>query len=476
MILTDRGSTLWLLRHDIKLAGRELRAVGRKRGQAVAIVLLLNVLLFHVSGFFAAPELARLHDTWRADALLAGSVALAGAFTLFISKAISEATDALFQRGDLDLLLSSPLPMRRVLTTRLIAIAIIAGFLPLILIIPIVNGMMLRGYFQWAGAYPVLGALALTAAAAGSALTFGLLASVGPRWTRFAARALATLFGALSFLSTQARFMLSDETRAHLWALARPEDGIIPPGAQWWPARAVLGEPIPMLVLAGIGTLAVMATAAGLGQAYGTGVIANLALGQGRRAGGVAGRFNGGTFRALAVKEWRLLIRLPGLAAQVFYQFVFLVPGAVALSNVGAAAGVSAGGVVFLNTLMTGRMAKLFVTGPFEKDYVQALAATSPVSAAPLLRAKLLAVCAGLLLVTLPSMIGIAWYMPKALPAALLSALLSATTRIRLAATRPSALRRAGLSGRMPASSDGLLGVMIDIAWGIGGLLLTFIV
>jgi ABC-2 type transport system permease protein len=471
--LAPPGSTLWLLGHDLRLAGRDLRAAGRGRSRTVAGVLLITVVLLHLVGFLGAPALAEAHKSWRPEALLTGSIALAGAFTLFLSKAISEATDALYQRGDLDLLLSSPLPMRRVLTTRLLAIAIIAGFLPILLVVPLVNGMVLHGYFEWTGAYPVLGSLALTASAAGAALTFGLLASVGARWTRFAARAFATLFGAISFLSTQARFILPDDVRLRLWLAARPADGVVPGGVQWWPARAVLGEPGPMLALAIVGTVAILATSSGLGQIYGAGVMTNLATARASREAGVARRFRFGVAGALLQKELRLLVRHPGIMAQVFYQFVFLVPGAAALLNVGRQAGISAGGVVFLTALMTGRMAKILAAGPFESDDAEALAHTSPVNAAAVKRAKLEAVLLGLIVVGGLPLVAIAWALPDALPAALFSCGGAAANRLWLAASRPAYLRKRGLAGRMPANTDGLLGVMIDIAWGIGGAVLS---
>ena len=190
------GGVLWLLRHDLRLAGRDLRAAGKRQRRTVGTVLLAVVALLHLLGFAMAPMLARLHETDRARALLVGSFALAGAFALFLSKAISEATDALFQRGDLDLLLSSPLPMRRVLTSRLLAIAVNAGFLPLLLVVPLVNGMVLRGEFAWIGVYPVLASLSVVAAAGGPGSPSGCWrasARAGPalrhgRWRRCSGR------------------------------------------------------------------------------------------------------------------------------------------------------------------------------------------------------------------------------------------------------------------------------------------------
>ncbi len=470
------GSTLWLLRHDLRLAGRDFRASGRGKSRTVVFILVTNIVLMHLIGFAAAPYLARLHAQFRAEALVSGSLAIAGAFTLFLSKSISEATEALHQRGDLDLLLSSPIPMRRVLITRLLAIAVIAAFLPILMVVPLLNGMVLRGYFAWAGVYPVIGSLALTASAAGAALTFGLLAWLGPRWTRFAARALATLFGAVSFLSTQARFLVPDHARAVFWHAMTPGVGTTPSGPQWWPARALMGETVPMLALALFGIGAVMVVSRGLGQVYGAGVLNNLALAGGVRVAGVARRFGGGTGWAVFRKEMRLLLRHPGLGAQVFYQFIFLVPGAVALMRLGDTGGHSPAGVVFLTALMTGRITKIIVAPPFEADAAAALAATSPVAPALLMRAKIgvtsiaLAVVAGLPLVA------IGWRLPHAFPAAMLSCAGASATRVWLALGRPRALRRAGLQGRMPMNSDGLLGVIIDIGWGVCGAVLTLVI
>lgn len=472
--LAAPGSTLWLLGHDLRLAGRDFRATGKRSSGAVRSVLIVNIVFMHIVGFLGAPALARLHDQYREGALVTLSLGVAGAFALFLSKSISEAVDALHQRGDLDLLLSSPLPMRRVLTTRLLAIAVISAFLPLLMLVPLLNGMLLRGYFHWAGIYPVLVSLALTASAAGAAITFGLLAWLGPRATRLSARALATVFGAVSFLSTQARYLVPDDTRQAFWRAVTPAPGIVPGGPQWWPARATLGEILPMAAIGLLGAVSIMGASRGLGQVYGAGVLNSLAAGAGRRAGDVARRFRGGVFTALLRKEALLFLRHPGMAAHIFYQFVFLVPGAIALARVAHSAGSSSpAGVVFLTALMTGRIAKILAAPAFEKDDMQALAQTSPADPALIHRAKLAVTFAALLLVGGAPLLGIAVKMPGALPAALISCTGAAATRARIALNRPQSLRRAGLAGRMTLNGDGLLGVILDIAWGVAGAVLT---
>jgi hypothetical protein len=206
-----------------------------------------------------------------------------------------------------------------------------------------------------------------------------------------------------------------------------------------------------------------------LGQIYAAGVLNTLALPRRSRSAGVAGRFRRGVAGALMRKELLLLLRHPGVPAQVFYQFVFLVPGGIALMHMGGTGNQSPAGVVFLTALMTGRIARILVAPPFEADQAEALAATSPVARAPVLNAKLavsfgaLAVVGGLPL----AVIGLR--LPLVLPAACLACSGAAATRLWVAARRPAVLRRTGMQGRVRGNADGLLGVMIDILWGVGG-------
>jgi ABC-2 type transport system permease protein len=216
-LLSGPGSVPWLLRHDLRLGTRHMRSSRRRAGPVALCILGTVVGLLHVVGFAAAPALSWLHEQFRAESMMAGSITLVSVLALFMSKAISQAADTLFDCGDLDLLLSSPLPMRRVLTTRLLAIAVITAIMPIVIVLPIVDGMMLRGYFSWIGVYPVIVSLGLLASSLGSALTFGLLAWLGPRFTAVAARVLATVLGVIALLVAQVQFLFPGVTHSGLW-------------------------------------------------------------------------------------------------------------------------------------------------------------------------------------------------------------------------------------------------------------------
>lgn len=316
MTLAPPGSALWLLRHDLRLARRDLRRAGRIRLRVLWTVLLLAAIALHFLGWLMADEIAALRWQRGSETVLDGSFVLAVTFAVFLSKAITDATDALYQRGDLDLLLSSPIPMRRVLTTRLVAIAINAGFMPMLLMLPLVNGMAIAGVFTWIGLYPALISMALLAATIGAGLTFGMLALLGPRGTRLVARALATVLGAATFLAIQAKAVLSNDLRAALFDAMAP--GQDPSGPQWWPVQAALGQTGPMLIMVAFALVLLAAVSAALGQAYGAGVMGTLALPRGTAGGEVRQHFGAGRLRALLGKEQRLLLRHPGLGRSCF--------------------------------------------------------------------------------------------------------------------------------------------------------------
>lgn len=157
----------------------------------------------------------------------------------------------------------------------------------------------------------------------------------------------------------------------------------------------------------------------------------------------------------------------------MFYQAVFLIPGTMAMMNVGGTGQHSLGGVAFLTALMTGRIAKIVVAGPFEGDQAAGLAATAPVTVGRVLMAKIGVAALALLVVGgLPVLI-IGLRLPDALPALAIACTAAAATRMALAISRPRDLWRTGLQGRMQASTDGMLGVLIDVSWGLVGAALT---
>ena len=470
------GSVPWLLRHDLRLGGRHMRASRRRAGPVALYVLATVVVLLHVAGFAAAPALAWLHGQFRTQSLMAGSIALASVLALFMSKAISSAADTLFERGDLDLLLSSPLPMHRVLATRLLAIAVSTAIMPIVIVLPVVDGMVLRGYFDWIGAYPVILGLGMTASALGSALTFGLLRLTGARWTAVAARVLATLLGVVALVTAQVQFLLPGIDRSALWQRLSAQAASGAHGPIWWPARALLGEPLPMLVFMATGMAILWGVSTLLGRAYAYGVLGPAASPQGTGAdGGAAVAFGSSSAQgALLRKEFLLMVRQPGFAANILYQLVFIGPGTIMARRLGEASGTDAhAGIVLLTVMMTGRIARIVTAGPFSGDDAAGLAASSPASARSIVLAKL-AASASLLAAVVAASLLVVWVeMPRALPATAVAATAAAGARLWMAAGQEQSLRRTGMGGRFQGDATALPGFLADLCWGLGGVALA---
>ncbi|MFT4252998.1 MAG: hypothetical protein QM608_10980, partial [Caulobacter sp.] len=109
MRLLRSGSVAWLLAQEIRLYWRGL--AGKKAGTGIGAwiggtILLLAML---VGGLSLGLALRRLDVPMVPMAAAIALAACAGAFTLMLSQTLAAASEALYERGDLDLLFSSPI-------------------------------------------------------------------------------------------------------------------------------------------------------------------------------------------------------------------------------------------------------------------------------------------------------------------------------------------------------------------------------
>ena len=115
------GSTIWLLSHEMRLAWRGF--FGGKQGGRRTAALIIVGLLFLVVAFPLAWTIRGLDPPVNTLTILIADVAATMVFSLMLSQTLAGATDALYARGDLDLLFSSPLDPRKTLTVRFSALA-----------------------------------------------------------------------------------------------------------------------------------------------------------------------------------------------------------------------------------------------------------------------------------------------------------------------------------------------------------------
>ena len=325
------GSTAWLLGHELKLS---LRAMTGRKGGSISLIVIGSILVIATiaGGFPLALLMRRVPVRETPLLIMTFDVAMAAIFTLILSQTLASATMAFYERGDLDLLLSSPIPPRRVLTVRAVGIATVPFLWFAALLTIGVLPLALTGQPRWLAGYPVLASIALLAAAVGLSVAMLLFGIIGARATRTVGQLLAAFIGAGFFLASQSRNFLPDGGRGLFGGVVRwSQSGVFEPGAPLsWPARAVFGEPAPLLTFVGVSMLIFMAAAAGLGRRFS----ADAAVAAGVGSGSVrvsnravsARSFGGGVFVTMMRKELRLLVRDPTLLSQVLLRTLYVLP------------------------------------------------------------------------------------------------------------------------------------------------------
>jgi ABC-2 type transport system permease protein len=331
------GSALWLLKHEMRLFWYNLalaKGKGAQRRSNRALLAWLGIIFLAVhAGAFALLRLRGIGDM-SAYALLAPALTLLFIFVLLImlSAGLAASVEVLFNRGDLDLLLSSPLESRSIFAVRLAAIvAQIAGTY-LLLLAPFANVGLLLGQVRWLGIYPsIIGSAAITGSAS-ILLTLALVRLLGARRTRVVAQVLSAFAGALLFLFSQAYNLVKHgDKQADAQALAAYLPA--PDSALWLPGRALLGAPGPLLALsllaAGSFFLTVRYThhffVHGLQQAASTSRVRKA------RPSGIRMKFRRNLAETVVVKEWRLIARDPHLISQTLLQVLYLLPMIIAV-------------------------------------------------------------------------------------------------------------------------------------------------
>jgi ABC-2 type transport system permease protein len=418
MALFKPASTLWLLAHELRLtwrgfiSGHKRGAVGSVIAFAVAGVAILSVGVLLGLG-------ARGHEVPIGPlSTTIAALALVVILTLMLSTTLAGAADALYVRGDLDLLFSSPLSPRKVLFVRALGLAVSALLWFLVPAVLLLTPSIALGHPAWAAVFVVLIAAALAATGVGLLLAMILFALIGPRRTRTVAQVMAALIGAAFFLGSQYRNLMGEKASESLFAriaLDAREGRLQPPPLADLPLRAALGEPWPLLALVAVGVGIFLLAAWTLGRRFADAAAATQGAETRKVVVGPGRAFAAGAFRATLRKELRLMGRDAALLSQVLLRVLYMLPLALVLARNAAhqpawmLAG-GAAGVAFLAGQVAGSLIWITVSAEDTPD----LLALSPTPVSVLNRAKLTAalVPVGLLLVVPVAVL--AWFQPLA--------------------------------------------------------------
>ncbi|HEY1604314.1 MAG TPA: hypothetical protein VGF77_01800 [Allosphingosinicella sp.] len=380
------GSLLWLVLHELRLSFRGGR---RGFGRWLRIVLLVAFLAL---GIMIALALRDVPLAPKPNWLVIGNAALLVILTFMTTQSLMIALRTLFEKSDLDLLLSSPLPEGRVLAAKLLGIAASATITYFLLFLPLALPVAILGHPRLLAFVPVVAALAMLAASIGLALAILLVRAIGARGARAFGQIVAAALGGAIYLVSQlagnnrpghGRIVgIANWLRAHGWGVS---------GWSALPARGLFGEVRPLLVLILASALLFALTSRFLRTRF---------LASFQSAGERSGRrakanrrgpaFGGGLMGTVVAKEARLLLREPEILFIVLLRLIYLFPLVLIGSRHGGAdlavPGLAAVGVIAAGQLC-GSISWLAISAENAPD----LLAVAPVDPVRLKRMKLAA-------------------------------------------------------------------------------------
>ena len=479
------GSLPWLLRHEIRVRWREL--LGDTSVSTIVIVGLAAALFAHLVVW----QLLSLVRDFLTPPFPPEAVFLAAALLLVmvpfgLTVGINHSVVALFERGDLDLLVSSPIPSRTIFAARLLAVG--AGvFVTLgVFVLPVASLGLLMGTPHLMGAIPLLLAVALVTGSLGMLVTLGLVRLIGPRRARTTSQVLAAVGGLALFLLTQVPALLGNDfdmsERVATWVTYfAPGGPLAAESAVWLPARTLFLDPLGTASTLAFSTLIAWGVVVTLHRAFVTGL--GLVEAPKRRRPRVAQgglRFKDrGTLSMLLLKEWRLMLRDPFLVSQTLLQVVYLLPAAyiVFFNDNTAIPGLDLGSMLAVLLVVTcgtlaASLARIAVAG----EEVPDLVAGSPVPLGLVRRSKALAALLPVWFLAAPLLVGLVLYDAPAAGIALVFVVAATLTVTSIRLMNPVRTSRQDLFRRNKALGDPVLGVLegfSPLVWGLASYMIA---
>ncbi len=331
------GTFPWLVAHDIRLSWRSFSAtLNALSGPLPALLIAAAVIVLHAIAFPLVMWLSPHLMGPDAELSLLATV-LTCTFTWMLAQSLFGAARTLYVRGDLDLLLGSPMPAHAIVAAKAAGLAANCIGSIALLCIPLANAGAIADSTAWLGIYPTLVSLALIASALGLTLSIVLFQVFGPGKARLWTQMIGAFIAGAFVLGAQIVAMLPAPTRRSIssWLAAQVEPEATGPLLLLrLPMDSFRGDPIASLQLLVIALIAFAAAAGLLGKRFAEmSIVASSAAPTAQEAASSNRqlRFKAGLAPNMRRKEWRLLARDPGMFAQLALQIIYTVPVAVVL-------------------------------------------------------------------------------------------------------------------------------------------------
>jgi ABC-2 type transport system permease protein len=317
----------WLLRHEWRLQLRESPSSRWLLWSALGVVVLGFAGAFFARSLVAARGVAVLPETLPVSALVFFTLGALLLFSIVVSLSVRNAVQTLFERGDVDLLLSSPLDARLVLASRGLWV-FVSSFLALsVFVVPLTLGAVVFLGWRLLGVLPLLASLSLLGAGVGLLVTLALVRWLGARRARTVAQVVGVFFGAGFYLVTQLGRFINTDNIPWLGSLLENVNSLPSSSAWFIPARAALFEPLPTLVMLIVGAGVFAFSVQFMHRAFLTGMTSSVTGGRVKTNGRIkSSKFQQNFFLNVMRKEWRLIARDPMLISQTLLQLVYFIP------------------------------------------------------------------------------------------------------------------------------------------------------
>lgn len=375
------GGLVWLALHELRL---QLRGQVTRRYVWFPVLFMLAIW-FGLHGFAWAALGAFTGGLPNKMMNVAGTIVLVFCGVTFLT-ALSATLVFTVKRSDVDLLLASPIPVGRIARARLFALMLSGSAVLLLVATPFAHMGVARGHWQLAAIYPVALSISGICAFAAISVYLGAVRVLGPQRGR---RVIQVLVGVAGFCLAMIG-PLMDSRRGFFGIRLDPNSPWLSPESPlWWPLRAMLGEALPLFLLASLGalslTLGVRLLQAPIIRLMQASAAAGMST---RHAAGTTQFARAGRWRVVRVmmtKEWRTLTRDPRLVSLALAQSLAWLPAIVIIGRKAEVDASLAAASVMVCATLGGVLGWLTASA----EEVPELVGTAPVRAGQVVIAKL---------------------------------------------------------------------------------------
>jgi ABC-2 type transport system permease protein len=463
------ASFTWLFAHEMRLLWRN--SILLRTSRHVLIPVILVGLCFQAAAFGIAGIL-RAQTLSLTTLILIANLNLIFLSGLMVSRALSLTVDVLYSRGNADFLLASPLPPSRILAVRMLGVAASTGAPWLLLAAVMANALAAFGHPAALTGYITVSLIAILAASTAFYLIVFITARLPPAAARKLSQSLALLIGVVIFAGGQAPRFLPRATLQHVYLLFLPSPQNIA-APVWLPARAALGQPLPLLAAIILTLTIFFAVLHVRAQNFAAGMISTAAGSSRMAAATGAGTFRASPLAAAILKNLRLLARFPGLITQTIYRSLTLVPAAIILSG-HTAIHASRAIVIPLLVFLTGQLALFFVSIITGSEQAPDLLASSPAKSETAKQAAYAAAFYATFLIMALPLLGVLLAEPARLTALLAGMTGATASNLILGEKYPIPLFRPAFGKTATGTVFGLIiGVAASSVWGLAAWFLV---